>query len=372
MTTVGFFTTDWTGQDAPNQPGKRIVTYGGTFFYRGALPAMELKKHDWDVHLSWTFRVAPDGHIQTMDTEGEYHDPDIVYTQRWMHEDAVAQFQRARSTGQRIIADLDDDFWSLGKTNIAYHTTDPKNNPTFNRQHYWNALGACDAITVSTEALRRRVARLDVPTFILRNAIDIERWEPNDPGIDGMIGWIGGIQWRSHDLAQLRCADIESFLIKHGLPIYHGGHSTVRGVPRFYQQMGIDPTRVKCCVQPLCNIGNYPQLWLPINISLVPLEAVDFNRAKSWLKALESCAAGVPYIVSAGFHEQDLLIQEGSAGRVARNDKPKQWITHLEELLDPEVRRSEGKINRSIAEAHDISVKWVEWDAVYNEVLRGV
>lgn len=377
---IGFFSTDFTKEPVVDEVATQLtgqrqfkkgverLQYGGTFYMRGALPATEMANHGFDTHLAWQFQVAPDGHLRTLDMHGEWHDPDVVYQQRWMHEDAASQFQRARATGQKIVGDVDDDFWSLTKTNVAYYTTDPVKNPTFNRDHYWNGLGACDAITVSTESLRKRVARLNVPTFVVRNAIDMTQWEQNDPGEDGFISWIGGIQWRSHDLHQLRCANLAKFLFDQGLGMYHGGDSRVPGVPKFYEQIGIDPTQIKCAVAPLCPIWDYPKLWAPVNVSLVPLERCAFNYAKSWLKALESCAAGVPYIVSAKFPEQDLLIAEGTAGRVARNDKPAQWIAHLTELLDPDVRRAEGKINRSVAERHDIRLRWTDWAEVYEQI----
>ncbi len=383
MTVVGAFTTDWSQEPVVDEwqsqvqgkqvfvPGQQRLSHGGTFWNRGSMPLMEMGKHDdWEVFLSWTFRTAADGSIEMLDVAtNEYRRPDVVYTQRWMSEEAPEQYRRARAASQKVVCDLDDDFWKLDKTNIAYHTTDPANNPSFNRAHYWESLKECDAITVSTEALRKRVEPLGKPTYILRNAIDIEQWEPNDPGADGMIGWVGGIQWRSHDLAQLRCANINDFLRRESLPIYHGGDSQVPGVPKFYEQMGIDPTQVQCAVAPLCHIAMYPQLWKPINISLIPLENVYFNHAKSWLKQLESCAAGIPYIVSAKFPEQRLLMAEGTAGREARNDKPQQWIDHLYDLMDPDLRREEGKINRAIAEQHDIRLKWHEWADAYAEVV---
>lgn len=419
MVSIAAFSTDFSQEPAVDEekskltgrqeiiPGMKRLAFGGTFWYRGVMPLMEMSQHtDFDVHLSWRFETAPDGHIRTMDTTGEWHDPDIFYQQRWMHIDGAEQFSRARATGQKIVSDLDDDFWALGKTNIAYQTTDPIKNPTFNRTHYWNNLAASDAITVSTDSLRKRVERLGLPTYVLRNAVNLVDWPQNDPTTDGCIGWIGGIQWRSHDLAQLRCANIGQFLEDEGLPIYHGGDSqhtsaevvrrrtvdhnawvdslpedaqaAFRGlapqmpettVPKFWEQMGINPDRVRCLAAPLVPIWEYPRLWEPLNISLVPLEQVPFNHAKSWLKSLESCAAGVPYIVSAKFPEQDLLISEGSAGRTARNDKPQQWIDHLYELLDPDVRRVEGMINRQIAEKHNIADRWVEWNDVYEKLV---
>ncbi len=382
MVSIGYFSTDFVSEPVKDDmasaaqgrdvfvEGVKRLSYGGTFFYRGAMAGMELNNHGYSNHLSWRFRSAPDGHIQTLDMEGNWQDPDIFYQQRWMHRDGPEQIRRARATGQICIGDLDDDFWRLDKTNVAFHTTDPKNNPEFNREHYWKVLEACDAITVSTEALRKRVEPLGVPTFILRNAIDVERWPKNDPGENGMLAWIGGIQWRAHDLEILRVNGLPEFLEDYELPIYHGGDSQVEGVPKFWDKVGIDPAVTKCAVSPICPIAEYPQLWAPVGISLIPLEKVYFNQAKSWLKQLESCAAGVPYIVSAGFYEQDLLRNEGTAGRVARNDKPSQWRAHLADLLDPDLRREEGRINRSIAEQHDIRAKWADWDAAYKEIVR--
>lgn len=294
MTVIAAFTTDWSQEPVVDEiqsqiqgkqvfvPGQKRLSHGGTFWYRGSMPLMEMSKHDdWDVFLSWTFRSRPDGLLEFMDVAtGEYRVPDIAYTQRWMSEEAPEQYRRARAAGMKIICDLDDDFWSLGKTNIAYHTTDPSANKTFNRAHYWDSLKECDAITVSTEALRRRVEKLGVPTFILRNAIDIERWPQNDPGEDGMYGWIGGLQWRAHDLQILKVNGFPDFLESNNLPVYHGGDSQVPGVDKFYTPMGVDPTKVQCCAAPLCHIAAYPGLWAPINVSLIPLEQVPFNHAK--------------------------------------------------------------------------------------------
>ena len=47
-----------------------------------------------------------------------------------MTEEGPEQIRRARAEGQICISDLDDNFWQLSKTNVAYHTTDPKKNPS--------------------------------------------------------------------------------------------------------------------------------------------------------------------------------------------------------------------------------------------------
>lgn len=383
MPSIGYFSTDFSSEPVLDEvqsqiqgkqvfvPGQKRMSFGGTFLQRGAMPAMELNKHGYDCHLSWRFEVAPDGHIRTLDMEGNWHDPDVFYSQRWMHKDGAEQMRRARATGQVCVADLDDAFHSLPKSNIAHQTTDAKNNPDFNRDHYWRMLAENDFVTTSTEPLRKEMERLGVPAFTVRNAIQLERWPQFDPGEDGkFFSWIGGIAWRAHDLQVLRSVGLARWLEDVGEGFFHGGDSQDPSVPKAWEQIGIPTDRVQCAAAPLTHIANYVELWAPVGVMLVPLERCAFNESKSYLKSLEACASGVPYIVSAGFPEQQILIDEGSAGRVARNDKPSQWIDNLYDLLDPDVRREEGKINRGIAEKHDITQRWEDWDTVYRQFMK--
>lgn len=365
MTEIAFFSTDWHSEDAPNRPGTKIMSFGGTFYYRGAMPAMELAKHGWDVHLSWRFDIAPDGHIRTMDTQGEWHDPEIFWSQRWMNEDGDKMVAKARSTGQVCIADLDDGFTYLPKSNIAYHTTDPKNNPKFNREHYWKMLAACDLVTTSTDSLARDMEINHAHAVaVVKNAIDLERWHVHDPGENGMIGWVGGVQWRASDLGVLRPV-LPQFLEDFGLPFYHGGDSAVPNVPKAWEQIGIDTERVRVAANPLVSILDYPRLWDPIGLALVPLENHPFNVRKSHLKGLEAAACGIPFIYSSKMPEYDAF----GAGIRADNARPKTWRAALETMLDPDVRREEGTRNRKIAEQWDITDRWVAWDEAFRSVV---
>lgn len=375
---IGAFTTDWQQHPAIDEgrsriegrqitiEGKTQMSFGGTFYYRGAMPLMEVAKNtEHEVRLSWRFSPQPDGRIVMMDTEGNWFEPDVIWSQRWMHKEGADQFRRAKATGQIIISDLDDGFWHLPKSNIAADTTDPKRNPDFNRDHYLRVLRESSLITVSTEALAKDMERMcpGVPVLICRNAIDLDRWLTHDPGVDGMVGWVGGIQWRANDLHILR-PSLPQFLLDNGLPIYHGGDSNVQGVPKFWEQAGIDPQRTKCVAAPLCHIAQYPSLWEPINLALVPLERHPFNVRKSHLKGLEAAACGIPFIYSYKMPEYEAF----GAGIMADNSKPKSWRAALDSMLDPEARREEGARNRAIAEEWDIKKRWPTW----NEALESV
>ena len=330
------------------------------------MPTMELKKHGYDVYLSWQLDVAPDGHLRAMDTTGEWHEPDILWIQRHMGKGFDETIRKARSTGQQIWNDVDDDFAHLPSTNLAHETTDPLNNPDFNREHYFKVLAASTAITASTPALYREMEVLDVPVYLCRNMIDMERWPQLDPGAKGSIGWIGGVQWRAHDLTILK-PFLPDFLAVTEQSFYHGGDSNVPGVSKAWDQIGIDPNETTCITAPLCHIAEYPKMFQGLNVSLIPLEDCRFSRAKSALKALESSASGLPYIAS-DLPEQRWFTQHGGAGRLAKNWKPQSWLDHLEDLLDPEVRRKDGAANRAHAFEFDIAHRWTQWDDAFSDV----
>ena len=359
MTKVGWWTTDWHFEEVAG--GKKVGTFGGTGHYRLMMPAVELNKHGWDCVRSPALRAAPDGHLQVMGVDGVWHDDcDVVVFQRWMASDGAELARRAQACGQKVVNDVDDNFWALPKSNMAYHTTDPRKNPNFNREFYWKMLEASDALWCSTQAIADTLEALDVPVTILRNAIDLYRWKTHDPGVNGMVGWIGGVPWRDKDLPLLN-GTLGPFLKKYGLPFYHGGDFDDPSYPKAWEQLGLNPHSVRICTNPIVPIDRYPELWDPVNLMIIPLADTLFNRSKSWLKGLEAAACGIPFIASR-LPEYELL----GIGLLA--DNRREWREHLDFLLDPWVRRAEGAINRARAEQLDIRKQWVNWDAALKEL----
>lgn len=374
MTKVAWFSTDWQFEPAVDElasrvagrpipiPGKRVATYGGTYYYRMALPAMELAKHGYQSVLAYAVRPGPDGRLSALGVDQCWHDDcDIVVFQRWMAANGAPFAERARAAGQLVIQDVDDMFWALPRTNIASQTTDPKVNPEFNRVHYRRMIDVSSAVICSTPAIAAYLGR-KVPAFVCRNSIDIDRWPVHDPMV-GMVGWVGGIAWRGNDLPLLRGV-LGPFLEEHGLPFYHGGHSGEPGVPAAWDQLGINPARVRCMASPIVKIAEYPRIWDPVGLALVPLEDCTFNRGKSWLKGLEASACGIPFVASR-LPEYEAL----GVGRLAKT--PGEWRQHLDELLDPEVRRVEGLRNRARAEELSVGKQWHQWDRVFRDLGAG-
>ena len=375
MHTVGFTSSNWTW--GPTGRTQRCV--GASLYYRGALAAAQFAARGAGGIVAERCRTSTkgSGEMEIYGQDFAWHTPDVVWTEflGCTEEDLFAT-RRARAAGQIIIGDLDDDVWQLPSTNDAHKVWNSDDRPL-----YFEQLAACNAIICSTEDLAYKAQRLGPPVFLIRNAVDCDWIRPHDPA-DKAVSWIGSTPWRAHDLSVLKAAGLSSWLDDHDETFYHGGHMDPPAVPdiakaaipgvhwkrsaSLAEQAGLRGDQVVW--RPNVPFVEYPGLWDDVGVSLVPLEDCPFNRAKSWLKSLESCAAGVPYVVSAGFPEQLALIEQGTMGWVVRNDRPKEWTRVLDNLRDPDVRRAQGRVNRTVALANDIRVRWIEWLAVFEEV----
>lgn len=326
---------------------------GALYWYRLVMPFRELAKNEDEVSFvpGVDFDAGGDGAFRIMDAEGSWHDDcDVVVFQRWMHIDAPGYIRRAVASGQVVLNDVDDDLFSLPLGNRERQRLDPKRNPTTNIENYREALKASSGIICSTAQLARSLGRLGPPVAICRNAIDIDRWPVFDPA-DKMVGWVGALPWRGSDFSVLSEV-IGPYLDDTGEAFYHGGHMERPGVPHIWQQLGISHDQVRAT--PVQKFSLYPALWGHVGVAVIPLTDTPFNRAKSWLKGLEASACGLPFIASR-LPEYELL----GCGRLAK--RRGEWLDHLYELRDPDLRREEGARNRKRAEELSIERQWPQW-----------
>jgi hypothetical protein len=91
-----------------------------------------------------------------------------------------------------------------------------------------------------------------------------------------------------------------------------------------------------------------------MDIGIIPLANIPFNRAKSDIKGLEYAAAGIPFVAQNLDAYIDLQLSLG-IGRLAK--KAINWKKHIEELrLNPSLRQEEGAYNRDAVKARDLKV----------------
>lgn len=353
-------THDWSWGTIPLQPN-------GCAWYRCVLPSKELNKRGWITAVGLPgFSEEKGFGILTDDRKQAVHGWDIVFFKLIMSKQALEVMPLAKKLGQKIVVDVDDWFEGLAESNRAFTSTDPNKNPENNREIYAQIIDQADAVITSTQFLFDFYSQKRNNVFLVRNGIDIERWKRRHarPGYPLRLGWVGATPWRSGDLEILE-PFIGDYLKSRGMKFHHSGH-TDNGAPVAAEQLGINKKIVK--TSPLVPISNYPNLFAPIDIGIVPLNDIPFNHAKSFIKGLEYAAAGVPFVCSWS-PEYELLTQQG-VGRLARNKD--EWINHLDELNKPKARREEIEKNLENIKNFTMDQRGDDWDATMRYILENV
>ena len=354
---VGFLTADWSNA-FENDNGDSTVP-GGSAWYRCINPGAQMSLNGFEVVIAQAAAISSEGLI-LVDGVGVHHDDcDVVVMQRIMNDFGVKLVECARKAGQKVVNDVDDWYWGLHPANQAYLTTDPRTNPKINSRHYRACVEASDLVTVSTPFLAEKIAEWGCEGALVRNAIDLYRWEgPSDFCDDPVtVGWVGSTSHRSGDLETLKGV-IGPLVERHDLHWHEAGH--IKGFPHAFQLAGVKTPWRK--IVPIVPIYEYPNLFEDIDIGLVPLSKHPFNEGKSWLKGLEYAAAGVPFVAQAS-REYRTLRDEFGIGTVAK--RPNQWVRELERLLDPGERKIEAERNWNALQRLDIRLRWVDWAEVY-------
>lgn len=360
MKSVCFLTFDWSFGTDPLQPN-------GCAWYRCVLPSKELKNIGWQTGVGIPGWNDEHGFGLLIPDDKAIHGWDIIVFKLIMLDSIASRMEDAKKLGQKIVVDIDDWFEGLQETNLAYKMTDPAKNEKNNREHYMYIIDNADAIITSTPFLYdfyKNTKKKD-NVFMVRNGIDLPRWRQRKDHSRWLpvVGWVGATPWRSMDLETMQ-PWFTQFMEANRLEFHHSGH--IKNANVAADQLGLT-ANVKVSTEPMQPILSYPNLFRKIDIGMVPLNNVEFNHAKSAIKGLEYSAAGVPWIAS--YSPEYEFAEKQGIGRVAHNER--EWIGHLEELLDPKVRKEDAERNiEGIKKYQTMEVRGQEWDEVMNSILE--
>jgi processive 1,2-diacylglycerol beta-glucosyltransferase len=109
---------------------------------------------------------------------------------------------------------------------------------------------------------------------------------------------------------------------------------------------------------PAIDVYNYAKAYDIVHISLCPLVDNEFNRCKSFLKALESGAKGCAVIASNVHPYNDLLRHEDNAMLVDPKNNEKGWHNAVKRLVNDKVLRERLATNlyNDIRKVYDIKL----------------
>lgn len=338
---IGFLSTDW-GDHIEGQPG-------GCTNVRMMGPGMQLTTIGHQVMVGEIGWKDGEGFVAVKPVErlkfrnrgvitkyDECFDKlDVVILKLFMHHDASKYIELAKSFGQTVIIDTDDHFEQLPEDNLAFITTDPQRHPDNNREHLIATYSVADGIIASTKFLEERMRKYNSNVYRVSNSLDPSNflYRIDLAGDKPTIGWVGIMMWRVEDLKGVAGA-LKTVINGDDLRFHHSGIMLDR---RNWaaDTIGIDPEKMTAFTG--ARPQYYGNLFMPIDIGIVPLTKNQFNEAKSNLKGLEYALSGIPFVASDTKEYRDLA--DMGVGRIAKTSKD--WIKHLRQLRDPEVRQEE-------------------------------
>lgn len=257
------------------------------------------------------------------------------------------------------VFDLDDDLWNVDPSSVESHRW-------FGRPDVQDRLRRniqiADLVTVTTEALADRVKKINpsvavIPNFVPAAMLDLP---PVDRGDDTriVVGWTGS-STHAMDFEQAG-PQLARFLDRNSAVKLH----TIGSNKAAFQSLFKWARRVRddqWDVSPwLDNIWDYYRELGHFDIATAPLARHVFNQSKSWIKALESGARGLPIVASDIGPYRD-FVQHGETGLLIHHEH--EWPRALRDLvLDTSMRTEMGAMARQLAAKNTIEGNGHLWE----------
>lgn len=344
---------------------------GAVGYYRLLWPgqAVASSRPEWEIRSyrpsSWAVRKAQgkEGrqgvHVKGIDLSRT----DLVVLQRPGTAVEVMMIRALQARGIAVMLDIDDALHAIPETNAAYAYWN--RDPDRHWSYLDEAASIADLVTVTTQALARRYAphgRYElIPNYLPDHGyprIGRER-QAGEPII---IGWSGAEATHKGDLEVVGGA--LRAVLDENPEVYV---RIVGDAVWAAQELSVPRNR-------LIDAGRFPladyyTALVGTDIAVVPLASSAFNRAKSWLKAMEYMGAGAHVIASDTPANNDLLCRVGSPDLATTED---QWHMLLTDAVR-DIRDSPGVPIRERKQASVVPLRLLdhadEWADAYTRAI---
>jgi glycosyltransferase involved in cell wall biosynthesis len=339
-------------------------TVDGCTVWRVLQPFSELDRQGYP-GVGWDYMDNP-----LVATIVHLYDAVILPRRHWMPEDwdkGRAWVDAMHKAGIAVLYEIDDDMVSDDFVNRLIHTHDkPVDKANLVRDCVLNTLSLVDGVTVSSQRLATILRQhIDKPIEVVPNFIDwdwftaVQKAVPRE--VEGLtIGWAGGIRPDS-DVDQMAIAwgriarrfpDVTFVLQGHQAPIV-------------YEHVPADRLRVLDWMP----ITEYPAGMKNIDIGCCPLSDTPFNRAKTFIKAMEYAAGGAAVVASPTVYGQ--IIEHKYDGFVCRTAD--EWEEALAVLVDKPKKRKvmARRLRRKVMRHHRLSENAWRWPVAWKRLIDG-
>ncbi|MGU3410072.1 hypothetical protein ACLBWP_08200 [Microbacterium sp. M1A1_1b] len=226
-----------------------------------------------------------------------------------------AAFARARSEGTRIVAEVDDDFFSQeARARLARAEYDPQRLASVDR-----LVRSADAVVVSTTALQEVLAAEGIASVVVPNAVQPGLWstEPVRPDTDGPRRVLYmGTATHGGDLDLLRPV-FDGFVDDDGRPVRLEVVGVTSDDDGWYDRLPV-PEGGTHYPDFVAFLRQHTRRW---SAGVAPLTDDRFNDAKSDLKFLEYTMLGLPFVGS----DRPSYAGVDAVGGLLAADDPESW-----------------------------------------------
>ncbi len=364
----------WTGNDNSEM--------GGVGYYRIVSPAQKLQKLGYNIDIVSGWDVVNKFNIKKHDNEliDVYSNILETYDLLWMkhtdNKDAIAAIFSLKDQFKcKVVWDFDDDLFNVRESQPAYKEYHPGSD---RRAIVASAMSYCDAITVSTEYLKKSLSNLlkkvynvDKDIYVCPNFVNPEEWNKIKyyPSNSPVIGYYGSTT-HNDDFEMIKPI-IYRILEKYPRVKFEimGAFSSTQTIELFRDCPNVDLLkRVKL------NGGTkgwkgFPELLLrqKWDIALAPLVDDEFNRSKSNIKWMETAMKSIPCVCSEVEPYKTTIIP----GTGFMCNEEEDWFATLSTLIEnPDVRVAIGKRAKEYVLSEFTDKKVKIWEGTLCELLK--
>ncbi len=323
---------------------------GGCGYYRMILALTQLGQHGHDVTIIEQGKSTVQDYLK-----GDY---DVIVGQRFSTYNGMSMWRRTRKPSNRLVFENDDDVFSITMENFnAYQY--------FSQEEHREAIrvycATSDLLTVTNDVLagvyREHNPNIAVlPNYVPALATNLSREDRDYP----TIGWVGG---SSHG----RDVHVASSAVRRFMKRFPDWHFIMGGTdyrPSF--QTPKDRTHFTKWTQVNDDAEGFYRS-IDFDIGICPLLSTTFSRGKSYIKALEYAARGIPCIASDVEPYRE-FVEDGVNGFLVKTEH--EWLDRLTLLArDSELRWDMGVRAHAKAQQYTIEENWQKWETAYSKLF---
>ena len=347
MKKILFYRNDYTA----NASRQADDLWGGVGYYRIIQPSKHIKGHKVTVVGT---KISQPGETKEQQWHRIFREYDIFWTTYFTDPHLASQiFYHRDKYGKKVIIDVDDNYLDVATTHPLY---DRFKETKKDRAFLSTILTFADAITVSTEPLKQRIAEhlkkvynMEKPIFIIPNMNDIKDWnfKPAKKNKDKIVIGYSGSNSHYDDL-QMMFPALAKIMDKYPNVYFETMGALGKENIKLFSCFS-ESAKLRCDILPSTwTFKEYPKHLASMkwNIGLCPLVSSKFTECKSHIKFLEYSAYKIPTIASkvypyyvSSFNRE--IIDDGETGLLVR---PNEWFDALEKLiLDKSLREKLGE-----------------------------